>query len=227
MPYRRSVHGAGSAMEFDFRALPASDRYRLLTSFVVPRPIALVTTRASAGHDNAAPMSFFNVFAQEPPILILGIQGRPGGTEKDTTANLRRTGEFVVNMVDGALANQMIICGTALPPEVDELKLAGLTAVPALQVDAARVAESPCAMECRVEQIIDYPGRAIVLGRVVQMHVRDDCLDAAGRYVVPEAYQPLARLHADSYILPDRQFQLKKSGEMAAAEAAFLAGLPK
>lgn len=214
-------------MEFDFRTLQATDRYRLLTSFVVPRPIALVTTRALSGHDNAAPMSFFNVFAQEPPILILGIQGRGGGMEKDTTTNLRRTGEFVVNMVDEGLARQMIICGAALGPEVDELKLAGLTAVPALQVDAARVAESPCAMECVVEQIIDYPGRAIVLGRVMQMHVRDDCLDAAGRYVVPEVYQPLARLHADNYIIPDRQFQLKKSAEMAAAEAEFLAGLPK
>ncbi|MBL9049963.1 MAG: flavin reductase family protein [Tabrizicola sp.] len=214
-------------MEFDFRNLQAADRYRLLTAFVVPRPIALVTTRAPSGHDNAAPMSFFNVFAQEPPILILGIQGRSGGVEKDTTANLRRTGEFVVNMVDQGLAKQMIICSTALAPEVDELKLAGLTAKPALQVNASRVAESPCAMECVVEQIIDYPGRAIVLGRVVQMHVRDDCLDAAGRYVVPEVYQPLARLHADNYIIPDRQFQLKKSTEMAAAEAEFLAGLAK
>lgn len=213
-------------MEFDFRTLQASDRYRLLTSFVVPRPIALVTTRASSGQDNAAPMSFFNVFAQEPPILILGIQGR-GGLEKDTTANLRRTSEFVVNMVDESMAAQMIICGTALAPDVDELKLAGLTAKPALQVDVSRVAESPCAMECVVEQIIDYPGRAIVLGRVVQMHVRDDCLDAAGRYVMPEVYQPLARLHADNYIIPDRQFQLKKTAEMVAAEAEFLAGLPK
>ena len=214
-------------MEFNFRTLQASDRYRLLTSFVVPRPIALVTTRASAGQDNAAPMSFFNVFAQEPPILILGIQGREGGLEKDTTANLRRTGEFVVNMVDESMAAQMIICGTALAPEVDELKLAGLTARPALQVDASRVAESPCAMECTVEQIIDYPGRAIVLGRVVQMHVRDECLDAAGRYVVPEVYQPLARLHADNYIIPDRQFQLKKPVEMVAAEVEFLAGIKK
>lgn len=214
-------------MEFDFGTLPANDRYRLLTSFVVPRPIALVATRAAEGHDNAAPMSFFNVFAQEPPILILGIQGRGNGLEKDTMINLRRTGEFVVNMVDASLAERMIICSTALGPEVDELKLAGLTAVPALQVDAARVAESPCAMECRVEQIIDYPGRAIVLDRVVQMHVRDDCLDVAGRYVLPEVYQPLARLHADNYIIPDRQFQLKKSAEMMAAEADFLAGLPK
>lgn len=212
-------------MEYDFTELPAADRYRLLTSFVVPRPIALVTTRAEDGHDNAAPMSFFNVFAQEPPLLILGIQGRAGGREKDTTINLRRTGEFVVNMVDQSLAQKMIVCGVSFAPEVDELQKAGLTALPAVQVDAARVAESPCAMECRVEQIIDYPGRAIVLGRVVQMHVRDDCLDAAGRYVRPEVYQPIARLHADNYIGSDRQFQLKKPADLAEAEAAFLASL--
>ncbi len=172
-------------------------------------------------------MSFFNVFAQEPPILILGIQGRAGGLEKDTTANLRRTGAFVVNMVDMAIVERMIVCGTGVGPEVDEVQLAGLTAVPSVQVDAVRVAVSPCAMECRVEQIIDYPGCAIVLGRVVQMHVRDDCLDDAGRYVRPEVYQPIARLHADSYITSDRQFVLKKSDELAKVEADFLAGLPK
>ena len=54
-------------MDFDFTRLPARDRYRLLTNFVAPRPIALVTTRSPAGHDNAAPMSFFNVFSHEPP----------------------------------------------------------------------------------------------------------------------------------------------------------------
>lgn len=211
-------------MDFDFTTLPAADRYRLLTSFVAPRPIALVTTRAAGGHNNAAPMSFFNVFAQEPPLLILGIQGR-GVVEKDTMVNMRRTGEFVVNMVDQALAAGMIICGTALPPDVDEVVLAGLTPVPGLQVDAVRIGESPCAMECRVDQIIDYPGRAIVLGRVVQMHVRDECLDAAGRYVLPEAYQPLARLHADNYIVADQQFQLKKPAAMEQAEAEFYASL--
>ena len=65
-------------MDFDFTRLPARDRYRLLTNFVAPRPIALVTTRSPAGHDNAAPMSFFNVFSHEPPIVVIGLQGREG-----------------------------------------------------------------------------------------------------------------------------------------------------
>ena len=212
-------------MEFDFTTLASGDRYRLLTSFVVPRPIALVTTRAVAGNNNAAPMSFFNVFSQDPPILILGIQGRAAGFEKDTLVNIRRTGDFVVNMVDRALGEAMVICGVGFAGDVDELKVAGLTPVPALKVDAARIAQSPCSMECRVERIIDFPNRAIVLGQVVQMSVRNDCLDNAGRYVVSEVFQPIARLHADNYIGSDRQFVLRKPAEMAASEAEWLAGL--
>lgn len=195
-------------MDFDFTRLPDADRYRLLTNFVGPRPVALVSTVEDGGRHNAAPMSFFNVFSHEPPIVILGIQPRADGAPKDTVANLRRSGEFVVHMVDMALSQAMLITGRDLPPGEDEIALAGLTAVSARQVAAPRIAEAPCAMECRVEQIIDYPRRAIILGRVVEMYVRDDCLDDRGRYVDPAVYQPIARLHADNYITSDRQIVL-------------------
>jgi flavin reductase (DIM6/NTAB) family NADH-FMN oxidoreductase RutF len=207
-------------MDFDFTALPASDRYRLLTNFIGPRPIALVTTRSLGGHDNAAPMSFFNVFAHEPPIVALGIQNRGNGDEKDTVANIRRTGEFVVNMVDMGLAEAMILCGLNVASDIDELAFAGLTPVPCQQVDVVRIGESPCAFECRVERIIDYHRRVLVIGEVVQMHVDDRCLDAGGRYVNPATYQPIARLHADSYITSDRQFELKKPEHLLHHEAA-------
>lgn len=199
-------------MEFDFTRITAQDRYRLLTNFVGPRPIALVTTRAEAGHSNAAPMSFFNVFSHDPAIVILGIQTRPDGEEKDTVRNIRRAGEFVVNMVDMALADQMLICGLGVAPDIDEVILAGLTALACDKVAAPRLAETPCAMECRVERLIDYQRRVIVLGEVVHMHVRRDCLDAAGRYVNPDIYQPIARLHADNYITSDRQFHMPSPG---------------
>lgn len=199
-------------MNFDFTRMPAQDRYRLLTNFIGPRPIALVTTRSEGGHDNAAPMSFFNVFSHDPAIVILGIQTRPDGVEKDTVRNIRRTGEFVVNMVDMAIADQMLVCGLNLAPDIDEMALAGLTGAPCEQIGASRVRESPCAMECRVERLIDYHRRVIVLGEVVHMHVRRDCLDAQGRYVNPDVYQPIARLHADNYITSDRQFVMPSPG---------------
>lgn len=207
-------------MKFDFTQLPPADRYRLLTNFIGPRPIALVTTRSEAGHDNAAPMSFFNVFAHEPPIVIIGFSARPDGSEKDTISNIRRTGHFCVNMVDMALADQMILCGVNFAADVDELDFAGLAAAKCTQIAASRLADTPCAMECRIERIIDYPGRAIVMGEVLEMHVRDDCLDAAGRYVNPDVYKPIARLHADNYIVSDRQFVLKKPAELEAREVA-------
>ena len=131
-------------MEFDFAQLPAQDRYRLLVSFVAPRPIALVTTVDDQGCNNAAPRSFFNVFSHDPAIVILGIQTRPDGEEKDTVRNIRRTGEFVINMVDMALADQMLVCGLGVAPDVDEVELAGLTALNSDKVVAPRLAETPC-----------------------------------------------------------------------------------
>ena len=192
-------------MDFDFTTLPPEDRYRLLTNFVGPRPVALVTTRSADGIANAAPMSFFNVFGHDPAILALGIQPRLDGRPKDTVANMRATGEFVVHVVDAALADAMLICGLGVEPEVDEFDLAGLEAAPCAKVSAPRIAGAACAMECRVERFIDWPRRSLVLGEVVQMHVRDDCLDAQGRYVNPDVYQPIARLHSDNYVTSDRQ----------------------
>lgn len=197
-------------MDFDFETLPEKDRYRLLTNFVGPRPIALVTTVDDHGCNNAAPMSFFNVFSHEPPLLIVGMQSRPDGSAKDTVANIKRSGEFVVHMVDMAIANQMIVTGVNFASDVDEIAFAGLTSVPSAKVGAPLIKESPCAMECRVSQILDYDRRTIVIGEVIQMHIHDDCLDADGRYVRPEIYQPIARLHADNYIVADNQFELKK-----------------
>ena len=196
-------------MEFDLTRLEPQDRYRLLTNFVGPRPIALVTTRSPEGHDNGAPMSFFNVFSHDPAILALGIQPRQDGREKDTVANIRRSGEFTVNMVDMALARTMLICGLGAESDVDELNLAGETTSAGVQVCSSWIPASPCAMECRVDRLIEYPRRVIVLGEVVHMHVRADCLDGQGRYVDAGAYHPIARLHADNYIVADQQFELK------------------
>jgi flavin reductase (DIM6/NTAB) family NADH-FMN oxidoreductase RutF len=195
-------------MDYDFTALAASDRYRLLTNFIGPRPIALVTTRAPGGQANAAPMSFFNVFGHDPAILALGIQPRASGAEKDTVANIRRTGEFVVHVVDEGLAEAMLVCGLGVDPGVDELRLAGLAEETARAVAAPRIAGAPCALECRVERIIDWPRRALILGEVIHMAVRDDCLDPEGRYVNPQVYRPIARLHADNYVTSDRQIEL-------------------
>ena len=79
-------------MFLDFERLAAKDRYKLLTATVVPRPIALVSTRTEDGSTNAAPFSFFNVFSEDPALVVLGLQSRPDLDPKDTTRNIRLTG---------------------------------------------------------------------------------------------------------------------------------------
>ena len=98
-----------------FRELDAHDRYKLLCGVVVPRPIALVTTPDENGVVSAAPFSSFNVFSEDPPLVVLGLKHKPDLSPKDTTRNIHRSGQFVVHMVDEAIAAAMNDCAVDFP----------------------------------------------------------------------------------------------------------------
>ncbi len=168
-------------MLFDFAALAPPERYRLLTSTIVPRPIAWVVTQDAAGRVNAAPFSFFNAFGEDPPVLCIGIGGLAGGGHKHTGANIRASGEFVVCLVSEPLMQAMHVTAIDFPPEVDELAEAGLTAAPSSHVAPPRIAESPVAFECVRHTLVEFgDDRTLVVGRVLAAHVRADAvLDAA------------------------------------------------
>ena len=138
-------------MEFDFEELEQKDRYKLLCSFGAPRPIALVTTISTDGVHNAAPFSFFNVFGDEPQIVILGIRDRPDGRPKDTTKNIKDTGEFVIHMTDRETSRRMVDCAVDFDPAVDKITETGFSLEPSVKVKPQRIAEAPAAMECRLE----------------------------------------------------------------------------
>src|SRR5207302_1527419 len=103
---------------------------------VVPRPIALTTTVDAEGRVNAAPFSFFNAVSSRPPVVVLGISpgGSGDGGYKDTERNIRDTGEFVVNLVDEAIAERMNVCDVGFPTGVNELEMAGLHPVASAEV---------------------------------------------------------------------------------------------
>jgi flavin reductase (DIM6/NTAB) family NADH-FMN oxidoreductase RutF len=164
--------------------------YKLLTGIVVPRPIALVSTVDRNGAINLAPFSAFCQSGVNPPaVLFCPVLRVPGSSDaglhldlrKDTLRNVEETGEFVVNVVDEAIAAAVNDTAAEVPPEVDEFQLAGLTAIASEAVRPPRVAESPAQMECKLLQVI-YVSRApgagvIVLGEVVRFHVREDLFD--------------------------------------------------
>jgi flavin reductase (DIM6/NTAB) family NADH-FMN oxidoreductase RutF len=184
-------------MLFDFAELTARERHKLLISTVVPRPIAWVVTQSAGGQLNAAPFSFFNAFASDPPVVGIGMSSHAPDRPKDSRLNIKETGEFVVNLVSEDNARAMNVTAIGFDYGVDELAEAGLTTVLSYRVKPPRIAESPVALECKLLQIVDLgPTNGLVLGEVLAMHVRDESvLDAAKHYVDTPALKLISRMH--------------------------------
>jgi flavin reductase (DIM6/NTAB) family NADH-FMN oxidoreductase RutF len=188
-------------MLFDFATLPAKERYKLLVSTVVPRPIAWIVSQDLNGQLNAAPFSFFNAFAGDPPVVGIGIGSHDPGRPKDTRRNIRDTKQFVVNLVSEENAEAMNVTAIEFEPGVSELLEAGLTTVPCVHVKPPRIAESPASMECELLQIIELgPETGLVLGRVLAMHVREDCvIDPARHHLDTPKLKLIGRMHGSGW----------------------------
>ena len=205
-------------MEFDPRSMPPPARSKLLIGCIVPRPIAWVSTVGADGVNNVAPFSFFMGVCNNPPTLAFSVGPRAGASEthpvgtKDTVRNLEATGDFVVNVVDDTLAEQMNLTSGEYPPEVDEFQVAGLTATASVKVRAPRVREAPISLECRVAQILRV-GRgphSLVLGEIVYFHLRDDLYDRATGRIDMKRLKPVGRLAGEMYTHVHDLFEMKR-----------------
>jgi len=201
-------------MEFDFSKLPPKQCYKLLVGLVVPRPIALVSTLGRNGVVNAAPFSFFNLLGDDPPILIVSIENKPGGEFKDTARNILESGEFVVNLVDEATVKRMHGCSQDFPPEVSEPDQVGFTTLPSRAVRPPRIAEAPVALECKLFQhILIGKRRHLVIGQVAWLHSHEGIIDPENLRVRMENYFPVGRLYAERYVTTRDQFAVEGSPE--------------
>jgi flavin reductase (DIM6/NTAB) family NADH-FMN oxidoreductase RutF len=181
---------------FDIDAMPRKDSYKLLTSVVMPRPIAWVVSRAEDGSINAAPFSFFNMVCGDPPMLTVSFSPAPERDGKDTLAHIRAKREFVVNLVSEELAEAMNITATNAPRGTDETTLAGLELTPSEVVDVPRIAASPVALECRLFQIIEPGKNAIVMGSIVYAHVISEAFENQEKlYIDPHKLRLIGRMH--------------------------------
>lgn len=202
-------------MELTLASADSLQRYRLLTSLIAPRPIALVSTVDADGRGNLAPFSFFMMGGGKPPSLAFSpLHDRHRGP-KDTLRNIEATGEFVVNIVTRGMAERVNQASFDYPPDVDEFDAAGFTREPSHLVRVPRVAESPAALECRLFQVVrhgDGPQAAnYVIGEIVHVRVHDAALrddglfDTAGQGLV-------ARLGRDEWaeLRPQDVFDLPR-----------------
>lgn len=181
-------------------------------AIVSPRPIGWISTVDTDGRPNLAPYSFFNAVTDNPPMVMFSSTGaKPDQAyAKDSVANIRDTGEFVVNIVSLELKDQMNKSSGTLAAEVNEFEHAGIVKADCNVVKAPRVAASPASLECKLFKIVDLPGanNVVVLGEVVGIHL-DDTVIVNGIFDVTR-YTPLARLGYKDYTSVTDVFSLDR-----------------
>jgi flavin reductase (DIM6/NTAB) family NADH-FMN oxidoreductase RutF len=195
-------------MDIDFTTLGSYQRYKLMASLIVPRPIALVTTINEAGVVNAAPFSMFNMLGEDPPIVMISVNRAHDGRVKDTAANILANGEFVVHLADEAIADKMHGCGEPYPPEVSELDMVGFTSTPSLTVKPPRIVEAPVAFECVRHELLETPSRYVFIGRILSLHVRDGLVDTERWRVRLQEFFPVGRFGASFYVRTRERFSI-------------------
>ena len=188
-------------------------------AIVAPRPIGWITSMSAKGEINLAPYSFFNAVSDEPPIVIFASDG-----VKDSVAFVEETKEFVCSLATFDLRDAVVKTGIEFPRGVNEMKEAGLDPAPCRLVRPPRVAASPCALECKLLQIVhltELDGashRHVVFGRVVGVHIDDRFLNN-GR-LDTAAMQPIARCGYADYAVLDKVFQMARKPPAVKAQAA-------
>jgi flavin reductase (DIM6/NTAB) family NADH-FMN oxidoreductase RutF len=198
-------------MELDLESQFGDRSYPILASLVTPRPIAFVTTMSPEGKVNAAPFSFFNLLGADPPILGICPGDRDDGTPKDTARNIRLAHEFVVNLVDEAIAEAMNKCAASLPYGENELDHAGLHACPSSVVKPPRIAESPVSLECKEWGTLQIGDNRLIIGLIKRVHLRDELFDPDQKRVRSEKLLLIGRMASPHWYCRTRdRFEMQR-----------------
>lgn len=163
-----------------------AERQGILTAAIGPRPICFASTVDKEGNVNLSPYSFFNVFSNNPPILIFSPSRRGrDGTHKHTYYNIKEVPEVCINIVNYAMVEQMSLASTEYDKGVNEFVKAGFTEVPSDTIKPPRVKESPVSFECSVDQVMEMGDEGgagnLVLARVQRIHLNTDFLNEEGK----------------------------------------------
>lgn len=185
-------------MEIDPSKLSDAEIYKLTTGIIVPRPIAWVSTVSSSGKINLAPFSAFNYVCQSPPMVMFSVTQRDGEL-KDTTRNVLRTKEFVVNIANADLVAVLHDSSADYAEDESETEFLGLETLPSTSIKTPRIALAPASMECKLvfTKSLGTQNTTMIVGEVKRYHVRDDLIKDGK--VNSKDLNPLARLGGPNY----------------------------
>lgn len=194
-----------------------ADNYKFLIGSIVPRPIAVISTRNIDGTNNLAPFSFFTAVSASPMILAFCPMIRSSDGEfKDTVKNILREKEFVVNFCTEDNYSKINLASTELPYGEDEFKFAELTPVSSSMVKAMRLKESPIHFECVFRDMLCYgkePGSgSLITGEVKLVHI-DERVLKEGK-ISTELVKFVGRGAGNDWFKTDKPFQLERLTKM-------------
>jgi flavin reductase (DIM6/NTAB) family NADH-FMN oxidoreductase RutF len=199
-------------MIIDPSQLDRRQRGVLINGLIHPRPIAWVSSLAPDGGRNLAPFSFFGAFSFDPPTIGIG-PGSRKGANKDSLANIKASGEFVVNLVNRELAEAANACSGEWGPEVDEWGVCGVESAASELVAPERVAAAPAALECRVHQVLELgeaerASNSLVVAWILRVHIADEAIDEG--VPDPDALDLVARMGGDLWCTTRDRFVLPR-----------------
>ncbi|WP_456450095.1 flavin reductase family protein [Hydrogenimonas sp.] len=190
-------------MLFDYTHIDPTDRYKLMSQTIVPRPIAWIVTE-NGGVVNVAPFSYFTGLSSKPPTVVVSVGHKPDGSPKDTLRNLRETRRGTICMVAPGQLEKMHYSSKALPAEEGEAEAFGIGLKSVAEGFLPMVAGSPAAFFCELLQEVDLPGsKTIPLILEIKSQFVDDAVVTDPERLTLDL-SPLARVGRAYALLGER-----------------------
>lgn len=188
------------------------ENYKLLIGSIIPRPIAFITSQSSDGVLNAAPFSYFNIAATEPPMLSVSVQ-RKDGMRKDSTKNIIETKEFVIHIVDAENVKEINKTAANLTPEESEIELTSLDLIKSTEIHVPAIKQAKVRFECTLEKVIELGPEHktttdLIIGKVVRFHIAEEIYEDGK--INEEKLQSVSRLAGHDYARIGEIFTLER-----------------
>lgn len=206
----------GKMFRFSPEELTSKQKKKILIGSVIPRPIALVSTKSSNPEViNIAPFSYFNIVTYDPPILSIAVQ-RKNGQLKDTSRNIFENKEAVIQLVDESNIEAANASSASLRPEESELKIAKFTKTTSKTVKVAGLKESKIRLEAELHDAItiynekELPSADLILLKIKYYHLDQKVYQKEQGYIDPKELKAVSRLAGNDYAKTGEIFTVER-----------------
>lgn len=146
-------------------------------NFLYPAPAVMVSCGDETEKLNIITISWTGNVCTNPPVVYISV--RP---ERYSYDIIKRTGEFVINLVNEKLAFECDFCGVRSGRDIDKFNHLKLTPEPAKKINSFIIKESPVNLECKVREVVKLGSHDMFIADVVNIQVDEALLDETGKF---------------------------------------------